>query len=321
LARAVSKPTRLFFVADLHGSERCFRKFLNAASVYKANVLLIGGDISAKTITPLFPENAGWAGTYLGARRWVPEGTGLERFEADLKTRGTLPYRTTRDAWTETLADRAKGDALFRDLALAQLRDWLRLAETRLKGSGVRTLVGLGNDDLDEMETVLGASEYVELTDREILLIDDHELLTLPYSNPTPWGTNRELPEEEIARRLDELSRRLEAPSRAIFNVHVPPMATPLDMAPKLDSRLTKVMTPGGEPELVHVGSPSLRAAIERVQPLLGLHGHIHESKGFVTIGRTGCLNPGSGYPEGVLQGAVIDLDRDRVRSHVFTTG
>jgi Icc-related predicted phosphoesterase len=318
----VAKRTRLFFVADLHGSERCFRKFLNAAAVYKAHVLLIGGDISAKTITPLFPENGGWSGTFLGGRRWVPEGVALEQFEADLRARGTLPYRTSREAWKEILADRRKGDALFRDLALAQLRGWLALAESRLKGSGVRTLVGLGNDDLDDMEAVLESNDYVELTDRAVLRVDeDHELLTIPYSNPTPWRTNRELPEEEIARRIEELARRLERPARAVFNVHVPPVSTPLDMAPKLDAHLTKVMSPGGEPELVHVGSPSVRAAIERVQPLLGLHGHIHESKAFATIGRTACLNPGSSYPEGVLQGAVIDLEPDRVRSHVLTTG
>jgi hypothetical protein len=63
------------------------------------------------------------------------------------------------------------------------------------------------------------------------------------------------------------------------------------------------------------VGSTSVRTAIERVQPLLGLHGrHIHESRGAVPIGRTLALNPGSSYEEGVLQGALVTLDPKKPR-------
>ena len=47
---------------------------------------------------------------------------------------------------------------------------------------------------------------------------------------------------------------------------------------------------------MIHAGSTAVRASIEKHQPLVGLHGHIHESKGFVTLGRTLCLNPGSEY-------------------------
>jgi uncharacterized protein len=62
------------------------------------------------------------------------------------------------------------------------------------------------------------------------------------------------------------------------------------------------------------VGSTSARTAIERVQPLLGLHGHIHESRGAVRIGRTLALNPGSNCEEGVLQGALVTLDPKKPR-------
>ena len=317
----MTKPTRLFFVADLHGSERCFRKFVNAAPIYKADVILVGGDIAAKTITPLFPADGGWGGAYLGGRRVAHSSDEVEGFESDLRAVGTIPFRTTAEEWNEVQSHREKADALFRKLALESLTRWLLLAEARLHGSGVRTLMGLGNDDFDEMEPVLAASQYVELTHDRLVRVGEHEILTLPYSNPTPWKTSRELSEAEIERRLLSQGQKLERPSRAIFNTHVPPIGTALDLAPKLDSSLTKIITPGGEPELVHVGSTAVRKAIEQLRPLVGLHGHIHESKGFTTLGGTLCLNPGSAYSEGVLQGAILDLEPDRVRTHVLTTG
>jgi uncharacterized protein len=318
----MAQRTRIFFVADLHGSERCFRKFVNAGKVYETQVLLIGGDISGKTITPLWPENGGWTGLYLGSRRSVQSGDELTRFEEDLRAMGSIPFRTTPKEWEELSQDRPRADALFKKLALEVLSKWIDLAASRLRGTGIRTLIGLGNDDFDEMEGILGDSDGVELTDGRILRLDDlHEMLTLPFSNVTPWHTNRELTEKEIAERIRSDVGKLEHPERAIFNTHVPPSGTPLDLAPRLTADLTKVMGPGGEPELVHVGSTAVRAAIEQFQPLLGLHGHIHESKGFSQLGRTLCVNPGSAYSEGILQGLVVDLDSDGVRSHLLTTG
>jgi uncharacterized protein len=316
------KPTRVFFVSDLHGSERCFRKFVNAGKVYGANVLLIGGDIAGKTITPLWPENGGWTGFYLGSRRWVQTDSDLAKFEEDLRATGTIPYRTTPKEWAEVSSERRNSDALFRTLALGVLRRWMEIAETRLKGTGIRTLIGLGNDDLDEMESVLAESDYIELTDGKVLKLDDaHELLTVPYSNVTPWNTNRELTEPQLEERIRTTVEKLEHPERSVFNIHVPPIGAHLDLAPRLTPDLTKIMGPGGEPEMVHVGSTAVRTAIERYQPLLGLHGHIHESKGFSEIGRTVCANPGSIYTEGVLQGLVLDLAPDKVKALVLTTG
>ena len=318
----MAKATRIFFVTDLHGSERCFRKFVNAGKVYQAQVLLIGGDIAGKTITPLWPESGGWTGLFFGSRRWVQSETDLLRFEDDLRATGSLPYRTTPGEWREISTDKGRADALFHTLALEVLRRWIELAEQRLRGTGIRTLIGLGNDDLDDMEGVLAASDYVELTDGRVLRLDDqHELLTIPYSNITPWHTNRELTEPQLAERIRSAVQELEHLDRAVFNIHVPPVGTQLDLAPRLTSDLTKVMGPGGEPELVHVGSTAVRSAIEDLQPLLGLHGHIHESKGFSNLGRTVCVNPGSVYTEGVLQGLIVELEPTRIRSHVLTAG
>jgi Icc-related predicted phosphoesterase len=319
---SMARTTRIFFVADIHGSALCFRKFVNAASAYRADVLLVGGDISAKTLTPLFPEDGGWTVSVEGARRTARTVEEVALLEARLRDEATVPFRTTVAEWDELLSDRRKADAVFERLELEELRRWLGWARERLGSSSTRLLLGLGNDDLDSMEDVIEADERAELTDREILWIDDHhELLTLPYSNPTPWDTNRELSEAEIEQRLTALSHRLRDPSSAIFNIHVPPHGTPIDLAPRLTADLTKVMTPGGEPDMIHVGSTSVRAVLQRSQPLLSLHGHIHESKGFLRLGRTDVINPGSAYTEGTLLGAVIDLAPDKVRSYALTAG
>jgi hypothetical protein len=69
------------------------------------------------------------------------------------------------------------------------------------------------------------------------------------------------------------------------------------------------------------VGSTAVRSFIERHQPMLGLHSHIHESKNSAMIGRTLCLNPGSKYQDGVLDGALVELDGDKVVRHQFISG
>jgi len=69
------------------------------------------------------------------------------------------------------------------------------------------------------------------------------------------------------------------------------------------------------------VGSTAVRHFIERVQPMLSLHGHIHESPGYIRIGRTLCINAGSEYAEGILKAAIINLDRDRVKGHLLVSG
>ena len=76
-----------------------------------------------------------------------------------------------------------------------------------------------------------------------------------------------------------------------------------------------------GRAVMVPVGSTAVRSVIERHQPLLGLHGHIHEARGAKTIGRTVCLNPGSSYNTGRIDGALIYLEDDRVKRFQFVSG
>jgi Icc-related predicted phosphoesterase len=137
-------------------------------------------------------------------------------------------------------------------------------------------------------------------------------MISLDYVNPTPWDTPREDSEKGLGKRIDKLVAKLGDPGEAIFNLHAPPYGTMLDLAPELDGN-KKPVTVAGQVNFVHVGSKAVREAIEKYQPLIGLHGHIHESAGHDKIGDTTVVNPGSEYGEGILRGYIVEIADSRV--------
>jgi len=146
-------------------------------------------------------------------------------------------------------------------------------------------------------------------------------MISCGYSNMTPWNCPRDFPEEELNKKISEMTAQVEEMEKCIFNLHCPPFNTMLDQAPKLDKDLNPSVQPGGGLEMAPVGSTAVREAIQKHQPLLGLHGHIHESKGTFKIGRTLCMNPGSEYAERILRGLLLDIDGNRVKDFMFTSG
>ena len=108
---------------------------------------------------------------------------------------------------------------------------------------------------------------------------------------------------------------------RTVVNFHCPPYGSGLDVAPELDETLRPVIR-GGRPSVIAVGSKAVREAIKRYQPVLGLHGHIHESRAAQRIGETLCLNPGSDYTADLLRGVVVDIAQDgSYLDFLFTAG
>jgi Icc-related predicted phosphoesterase len=314
--------TRVFFVSDVHGSERLFLKFTNAGRVYKAGVLMIGGDITGKTITPIFEKGGSWTAQYVGAWRTASNQQELEKLEKDVRELGSYPYRTTETEWDSLRESDQKMDDLFARVMSESIRRWVSLAEERLKPLGVKTILNIGNDDLQLVGQLIKESDYVIYPNESIVQIDDHhEMPSVGYSNMTPWNCVGDISEEELLSRLEKTTAGLSKPETSLFNFHCPPYDTQLDVAPKLDANLAPVLTPGGEPELAHVGSTSVRKVIEKLQPLAGLHGHIHESRGMTKIGKTQCFNPGSEYVSGVLRGLVINLSDKKIDNYVFTEG
>jgi Icc-related predicted phosphoesterase len=313
--------TRIFFCTDLHGSDICFRKFLHAGSAYKANVVIMGGDCTGKMIVPVVASDDGtYTCEWLGHLERLATPEELAKQEKAITNNGLYPVRMSKQELEELGADPERLSERFREVMLDRLRGWMRLAEERLTDSGLEVIFVPGNDDEFDVDDVLSHSDLIEAPEGKVIRIADgqHEMLSLAWSNKTPWDTPRECPEEELADKIRVLAEQIEDMDKAIFNIHVPPYGTGLDTAPELDNgaRLKRGGAITGP-----VGSTAVRDAILTYQPLLSLHGHIHESRGTQKLGRTTSINPGSSYSDWSLQGVIVDLDGDKVARAVPVTG
>jgi Icc-related predicted phosphoesterase len=319
--------TRLFFGSDFHGSERTFRKFINAAKHYDANVLIMGGDIVGKLTIPIIREGKnGYRAYVMGRTEHFRDETELKGLLDRLATLGHYSRIMDEDEFRAMQADPPAVERLFHELARERLESWLTLAEERLAGTGTKCYVIGGNDDDPEILDTLrrrSTDSVVYCEDRQVQIDDHHSMISVGFSNPTPWKTPREVPDEKIGEAIERLAAGVGDFDRCIFNIHVPPVDSTLDTCPELDwnSDPPRQIVKGGQVVLYGAGSQSVRRAIEIHQPLLSLHGHIHESGGAVRIGRTLSVNPGSEYGEGILRGCLIALEKDRVKSHQMTAG
>jgi len=314
--------TLVFFTTDVHGSERCFMKFVNAAGFYGADVIILGGDVTGKMIVPVVEQGDGsHVAEFVGNIHTLRTKAEVEDLVKNIRYSGYYPYVTDKPEMDELNASKEKVDALFTRLMGETMERWTMIAEERLKPKGVRCLITPGNDDRFVIDEVLNRSEFVENPEGKVVEIDgDHEMISSGWSNPTPFNSPRELPEDALEKKLEEMASKVRSMENCIFNMHVPPIDTPLDPAPKLDKDLG-VVTSGGQMVMISAGSRAVRNVISRHQPLLGLHGHIHESKAFCKLGRTLCLNPGSEYGEGILRGALIKLSKKGLKNYMFTQG
>jgi Icc-related predicted phosphoesterase len=314
---------RLLYASDVHGSEVCWRKFLNAAGVYDADVLIMGGDLTGKGIVPAVRQaDGGWKATFKGRELQLEDEQQLAELERDISYSGMYTYRCTPEE-LQTFAGSAKAQEQVFDQLMAQsFGRWLEIGREKLDGSDTRCFVMPGNDDTWVIDQVFDPDDtkIINCDQRVVDLGDGYSMVSLSYSNPTPWDSPRELSEEELAALIEKIVAEVPDMSRAIFNLHVPPYGSGLDLAPALDSTL-KPKVAGGQIESAPAGSTAVRDAIERHQPPLALHGHIHESKAARRLGQTLCINPGSSYGLGQLDGVIVDLRKEKVRRYQFVSG
>lgn len=322
------KATTIFYATDVHGSERTWRKFLNAAAFYKADVLVMGGDVMGKLTIPIIREAGGThRATIHGRVEHLETADDVARTRQRIADLGFYDTLVDEDEYRAIRDDETAVERLWQGLAGERLERWISMAEDRLGPAGIRCYVSGGNDDLTEVMTTLPASgtrSFVGCEGRVVPLGDaDLQMISLPYVNPTPWHTPREAPEEELAEMIEEIVAGIPDPTRAVYNFHAPPVDSTLDTCPMLDASTDppSQVVRGGQPVLYGAGSTAVRAALERHQPLLGLHGHIHESQSAARIGRTLCINPGSEYGEGVLRGCLITIADGKVKGYQMTAG
>jgi len=312
----------MLFVTDLHGSTMCLKKALNGAKMYKANALVIGGDITGKFVVPVIKGPEGFTALFQGTKYQAKSEDELQKVYKVMVDSGQYPYVTSNEEFEEAKVSKEKTEAIFTKLVIERLNEWLKLTEERMKDTGIGVYITGGNDDFPMISDVLRRNPAIINPEDRVVEVGGHEMISSGYSNITPWKCPRDIPEEELTKKLEEMAVQVKDPKTAIFNFHVPPFGTPIDLAPELDATLRPTMsgTEGGF-KMVHVGSTAVRGLIDKYQPLLGLHGHIHESRGAIKVGRTTCVNPGSEYGEGVLRGVLLTLLPDKVSDYTFFTG
>ena len=312
---------RIFFATDVHGSETCWRKFLNSGQHYQADAIILGGDMTGKALVPVIHDGGdAWHATLLENREELAGEEAVVAFEDAVVRRGYYPFRTTPEEVRELHENEEKWHTLFADHMLRTVERWMALADEKLAGSGIACFVCPGNDDQLDVDDVIAAAKHVQLAEGRVVEIDGYQMASTGWSNPTPWQTYREEEEPQLGDRIRQVVSKITAsPERTIFGLHCPPYASKLDDAPELTADMS--LKDAGR-STVPCGSTAVRAAIEEFQPSLSLHGHIHEARGSARLGRTLCINPGSSYEQGQLLGAVIDLEGGKkVKRFVLTSG
>jgi Icc-related predicted phosphoesterase len=300
---------KMFFASDLHGSNVCFKKFVNSAKFYGVDVLVLGGDLTGKAVIPIAEQEDGtFVALQHGQSVRIAGKDELDEFVKRQGNMGFYPAVMPESEYQRLRADPEAQQALFKKLVLERVREWASFAAQKLQGTDVPLVTVPGNDDFIEIDEILTQAPVFDFHEMQVCEFKGgYQMLYCGGSTPTPWDTEREYTEEQYVARFAELLPQVTDMSCCIFNVHVPPFGTALDACPKLDKNL-KVVYEMGLPAQVHAGCQTLIDIIKEHQPLLGLHGHIHEGRAKINIGKTICINPGSVYPEGILQGALITL-------------
>jgi Icc-related predicted phosphoesterase len=312
--------TTIFFATDIHGSDICWSKFLNAGKFYAADRMILGGDMTGKAVVPFIHQGGkNYRATLLEQVFNISNEEELADIQKRVRSRGYYPYLTNPDEISELEKNPDQIHKIFLQEVLRVVQQWMDLADRKLEGTGMKVYCAPGNDDMEEVDGIVHSSRHVLLVEGQITQLDDHhEMIASGWSNRTPWNTHREEDEAQLKVRYENMTSQLKNPKMAIFNVHVPPYKSQLDEAPELDKNLRPVLAGNS---MKPVGSTALRESIEKVQPLLGLHGHIHEGRGSSRIGKTLCINPGSMYEQGTLLGAIVKLGKNKVEDYVLTTG
>ena len=253
---------RIFYASDVHASNRCFKKFLNARRFYECDAIVLGGDITGKAIVPFVEVSTGEVRVaFLGNEQVLTNEEEIRSVEQRVGDTGYYPHRCSSDEAEELSADSTLLHELFIRKIVERVEEWMALADERLGGDGgVPCYINAGNDDPPEIDEVIDAARRVEfLEGRVVELPGGIELASCGFANMTPWHCPRDVQEDELGGRLEGVAAKV----------------------------------------------------------------HLHESRGTFKLGKTLCINPGSEYSEGVLRGAMVQLNekKRKLKSTQFLSG
>jgi uncharacterized protein len=309
---------KLFFSVDVHGANSVWRKWLNVPKIHKADALLFCGDLTGKSLVPLIKQkNGNYKAFYFGKNWSLKTDKEADEMEKRICDAGAYTIRSE----PEEIKDLQQNPQKVENLMLAKIKnrldDWMQQLVDKVDVHSVDAIVMPGNDDDYLADDVIKSyqKEGIQWCLDSVVNVLGIPMISLDYVNPTPWDTPREDKDKGLKKRIKNLVKKLDDPGKSIFNFHAPPYGTMLDLAPELDAN-KKPVTVAGQVNFVHVGSKAVYQAIEKYQPLIGLHGHIHESYGHDKIGKTPVINPGSEYGEGILRGFIIEIEDKKITNY-----
>jgi Icc-related predicted phosphoesterase len=316
------KMTRILYGSDFHGSDAVFRKFLASSRQYQATILIVGGDVTGKAMVPVIHQGNGlYTGSWFGKAESASTPEELARIKKDISNVGFYPIVIEKDEAEELENNPDKMTERFEKEMCQRVREWMTLAEEKLPPLNATLYFMPGNDDLASIDKVISEFQFIHNPDMSRFEIESgYEIVGLSKANMTPWRCARDVEEDDLAKDLETLSGMIKDPEHTIAVLHVPPYGSSLDTCPDLDKNL-KIITSGGQVVMKSAGSTAVKAFIEKVQPMLSLHGHIHESPGHVRIGRTLAINAGSEYAEAIMKAAIINLENGKVKGHLLISG
>ncbi len=309
---------KLFYCADIHAAESTFRKFTNAGKFYGVDMVIYGGDFTGKMVVPIIKDRRGrYSCTYYGSTVTIKNQSELPDMEKTLRECGFYPELLTEEKY-DRLTE-ADAERINKEHQVKVMEAWIELADERFRKNSLPCVFIPGNDDDFYIDPILKKARSMINGDGKVAEVGGYEILSLSYGHPTVFKYPRDISEDELGKKIDELAAQVKNMSKCIFNIHVPPYDTNCDQDVQYDEDLNPILD-GGELATGPVGSKAVRQAIEKYQPMLSLHGHVHGSRGVSTIGRTVAVNPGCDYNSGTLRGAILEIDGSNVK-YTLTSG
>lgn len=311
---------KIFYAADIHAAETTFRKFTNAGPFYKVDLVIYGGDFCGKMVVPIVNKGNGrYEATYYGSTVSLKGDKEIPDLKKTLRDAGFY-FADLTEAQLEKITEKDV-ERITKEEQLRRVDEWVDLMDQRFKKNNIPCIVIPGNDDPFYIDESLNRLSYVQNGDGKVLNVNGFDVISLSYAHPTIFKYPRDISEEELGKKIDELAAQVKDMNKCIFNIHVPPYDTDLDQDTLYDEDLNPILD-GDALASGATGSKAVRAAIEKYQPMLSLHGHVHGSRGLSTIGKTVCINPGSEYDQALLKGALIEVNSNgQVLSHMLTAG
>ncbi|ETI68973.1 metallophosphoesterase family protein [Neobacillus vireti] len=309
---------KIFYAGDLHGGETAFRKFTNAGKFYIADLVIYGGDFTGKMVVPIVEKSGIYTCRYYGSTVKVKKVNELPDLERNLRDAGFYPYLVSEKELNQL--NESDAERIIKEKQIEVFRQWIEMADERFKAAEIPCIMIPGSVDDFYLDEFLNAGSFVQNGDEKIIEIDGFEILSIGGGKPSVFKYPREYSEEELAKKIENAAKQVKDMNKCIFNIHIPPYDTDLDQGTLYDEELKPVLD-GDSLATAPIGSKAVRDAIEKYQPMLSLHGHVHESRGVTTLGRTICINAGTDYDQGLLRGALVDVSADGNVSYTLTAG